>query len=226
MYPGGDPSRLDFAREAIKLNCRCKMKYFKIEPTYKKSVVEFTYFRRPLEELTNNDEDKGKFAFLHKELGWRWGSFMISVPDTEEEIKEFLEERGGYDSVQHYLADYHGEEDIIVESTTLQEYLLPNTEDDFVDLTEDYDSEMLECWDGCWEDWNIKTNGPVLSDVDEMMEKIEEAYNEEYEEGVEELGWEFLDSQFEIHCSVTVVECDEHGQVSEEESIDEEQVVV
>ena len=58
------------------------MKYFKIEPTYKKSVVEFTYFRRPLEELTNNDEDKGKFAFLHNELGWRWGSFMISVPDT------------------------------------------------------------------------------------------------------------------------------------------------
>jgi len=47
------------------------MKHFRIEPTRKKSVVEFTYFRRPLEELTNNDEDKGKFAFLHKELGWR-----------------------------------------------------------------------------------------------------------------------------------------------------------
>lgn len=193
------------------------MKYYRIEPTYKKSVVEFTYFRRPLEELTNNEEDKGKFAFAHKELGWRWGSFMISVPDTPEEIKEFLEERGGYDSVQEYLADYHGEEDIIVSDTTLQEYLLPNTEDDFVDLTEDYDAEMIDCWDGCWEDWSIRTNGPKLEDVDEMLEEIEQAYDEEYEEGVEELGWEFLDNQFEIQSSVTVVECDEHGNVEEQD---------
>ena len=34
------------------------MKYFRIEPTYKKSVVEFTYFRRPLEELTNKTINK------------------------------------------------------------------------------------------------------------------------------------------------------------------------
>ena len=196
------------------------MKHYRIEPTYKKSVVEFTYFRRPLEELTGNDEDKGKFAFAHKELGWRWGSFMISVPDTPEEIKEFLEERGGYDSVQEYLADYHGEEDIIVSDTTLQEYLLPNTEDDFIDLTEDYDAEMLDCWDGCWEDWSIRTNGPKLEDVDEMLEEIEQAYDEEYEEGVEELGWQFIDNSFEIHCSVTVVECDENGQVFEEEQVE------
>ena len=110
------------------------MKHFRIEPTYKKSVIELSTFRRPLEELTGNDEDKGKFAYLRKGLGWRWGSFMISVPDTEEEIKEFLEERGNYDSVAEYLADYWGDEDIIVESTTLQEYLLPSEDDDFVDL--------------------------------------------------------------------------------------------
>jgi len=198
------------------------MKYFRIEPTYKKSVVEFTYFRRPLEELTNNDEDKGKFAFLHKELGWRWGSFMISVPDTQEEIDEYIEEEG-YDSVFEF-ADAHGcticvdDKVILQENFSMADVLLPSTNDEWIDLTEDYpNAEMLDCWDGCWEDWNIKTNGPVLSDVDEMMEEIEEAYNEEYEEGVEELGWEFLDNQFEIHCNVTVVECDEHGQVEEQE---------
>lgn len=196
------------------------MKHFRIEPTYKKSVIELSTFRRPLEELTGNDEDKGKFAYLRKELGWRWGSFMISVPDTEEEIKEFLEERGSYESVAEYLADYHGEEDIIIESTTLQEYLLPSEDDDFVDLTEDYDAEMLDCWDGCWEDWDITTNGPKLEDVDEMIEEIEEAYSEEYEEGVEALGWQFIDNFFEIHCNVTVTPCNEHGEVEEQEEVE------
>ena len=196
------------------------MKHFRIEPTYKKSVIELSTFRRPLEELTGNDEDKGKFAYLRKELGWRWGSFMISVPDTEEEIAEFLEERGSYESVAEYLADYYGEEDIIVESTTLQEYLLPSVDDDFVDLTEDYDAEMLDCWDGCWEDWDIITNGPKLADVDEMIEEIEEAYSEEYEEGVEALGWQFIDNFFEIHCNVTVTPCNEHGEVEEQEEVE------
>lgn len=196
------------------------MKHFRIEPTYKKSVIELSTFRRPLEELTGNDEDKGKFAYLRKELGWRWGSFMISVPDTEEEIKEFLEERGSYESVAEYLADYYGDEDIIVESTTLQEYLLPSEDDDFVDLTEDYDAEMLDCWDGCWEDWDIITNGPKLADVDEMIEEIEEAYSEEYEEGVEALGWTYIDNFFEIHCNVTVTPCNEHGEVEEQEEVE------
>jgi hypothetical protein len=196
------------------------MKHFRIEPTYKKSVIELSTFRRPLEEITGNDEDKGKFAYLRKELGWRWGSFMISVPDTEEEIAEFLEERGSYESVAEYLADYHGEEDIIVESTTLQEYLLPSEDDEFVDLTEDYDAEMLDCWDGCWEDWDIVTNGPKLEDVDEMIEEIEEAYSEEYEEGVEALGWQFLDNFYEIHCNVTVTPCDEYGEVEEQEEVE------
>ena len=196
------------------------MKHFRIEPTYKKSVIELSTFRRPLEELTGNDEDKGKFAYLRKELGWRWGSFMISVPDTEEEIKEFLEERGNYDSVAEYLADYWGDEDIIVESTTLQEYLLPSEDDDFVDLTEEYDAEMLDCWDGCWEDWDITTNGPKLADVDEMIEEIEEAYSEDYEEGVEALGWQFIDNFFEIHCNVTVTPCNEHGEVEEQEEVE------
>ena len=157
------------------------MKHYRIEPTYKKSVIEIATFRRPLEELTGNDEDKGRWGYLRKELGWRWGSFMISVPDTEEEITEFLKERGEYESVAHYLADYWGDDDIITQSPSLEEYLLPSTEDAFVDLTEDYDAEMIDCWDGCWEDWGITVPGDDLENTEEMIEEIEEAYDVEYE---------------------------------------------
>ena len=47
-------------------------------------------------------------------------------------------------------------------------------------------------------------NGPKLADVDEMIEEIEDAYNEEYEEGVEALGWTFVDCGYVISCRVTV----------------------
>ena len=190
------------------------MKHYRIEPTHKKSVIEIATFRRPLEELTGNDEDKGRWGYLRKELGWRWGSFMISVPDTDEEIKEFLEERGGYDNLTQYFTDYQGEEDpSVIETATLQDYLLPGEDDDFVDLTDDYDAEMIDCWDGCWEDWGITVPGDDLENTEEMIEEIEEAYSEEYEEGVEALGWQFIDTFFEIQSSVTVTQCNRYGQV-------------
>ena len=69
------------------------MKYYRIEPTYKKSVVEWTIFRR---------EYNGTNQFLRKELGWRWGSFVIEVPDTDEEKLEWAKEKG-YDSLQECL---------------------------------------------------------------------------------------------------------------------------
>ena len=34
------------------------MKYYLLEPSYKKSIVEFDTFRRPMNEITQNDEDK------------------------------------------------------------------------------------------------------------------------------------------------------------------------
>ena len=206
------------------------MKHFRIEPTYKKSVVEYTVFRRPLDDLTGNEEDKGKFAYLRKELGWRWGSFRIDVPETEEEIKEFLEERGGYDSVAEYLADYWGDEDIIVESTTLEEYLLPSTEDDFVDLTEDYEAEMIDCWDGCWEEFIFY--GPNWTE--ESQEELEASWEENQEsddgafsryEFLEDNGWESIDCNFQIHGGVIVEESEETVGVTvgideEDETID------
>lgn len=188
------------------------MKYYRIEPTYKKSVVEWTIFRR---------EHNGTNQFLRKELGWRWGSFVIEVPDTDEEKLEWAKEKG-YDSLQECLEDYYGHEDVETDPN-LSDYLLPDPEDDYVEITEDYNGQMIDCWDGCWDDWSISTPG---ADEDEEMDEEEQdaileeaqiAYDEEYEEGVEALGWTFVDCQFDICCTTTAVECDEYGNVLEEE---------
>jgi hypothetical protein len=183
------------------------MKHYLLEPTYKKSVVEFTLFKRKNEE--------GKDIFLRKELGWRWGSFMISVPETPEEELEFAESLG-YDSVETLLEDHYGygPED----EMSLQDILLPDESDDFVDITEDYGhAEMIECWDGCWEFWSVDSYHVELDEDEQeaIIEEVEEAYGEEYEEGVEALGWEFVDTYFEMHCSPKLTPCDENGQVAE-----------
>jgi len=223
MYLGGDPSRLDFAQEAIKLNYRCKMKYFLLEPTYKKSTVEKTFFRRELEPLTGNSEDAGKWAYVTKELGWRWGSFLISVPETEEEVLEFVKS-SGYDDVLSWAIDHgesitQGDEEVLPPNFSLYNYLVPSEDAEYVDVTEDYpEAEMYECWDGCWEDWEVSSTG-TTPDVD--IEEIEEAFSEDYEEGVEELGWTFVDMAFELHCNPKITPCDENGQVFETEEQEE-----
>jgi hypothetical protein len=82
-------------------------------------------------------------------------------------------------------------------------------------LTEDYpDAEMQSTWDGCWEDWSIRSNGEILEgeDVEAMIEEVVEAYSEEYEEGVEELGWSFQDCEFEMHCRPTITQIDRDGE--------------
>lgn len=192
------------------------MKYYRIEPTYKKSVVEFDIFKR-------HDED-GNLIFLRKELGWRWGSFLVSVPETEEESLEYIKEQGydGDTAALDWAMDYghtvtEGDDEVIPSDTSLvelvQEQLLPNETDDFVDITEDYDMEMLYCDDGCWEDWSVTS---YVTDIDDeqqelWIEEAESAWDEDYQEGVEELGWEFVDNMFEMQCSPRIIPCDENG---------------
>ena len=196
------------------------MKHYLLEPTYKKSVIEWTIFRRM--------DENNKPIFLRKELGWRWGSWLISVPETEEEAMEYIKSQD-YDNALDWAYDYgytvtddNGDE-VLDPDTSLVDMvatqLLPNEEDESVDITEDYgDAEMIECWDGCWEYWSVDSYLVELDEEDKetWIEEAEEAYEEMHEEGVESLGWEFIDTMFEFHCSPKITPCDEHGKIFEE----------
>ena len=202
------------------------MKYFKLEPTYKKSLLELTIFTRPLSDL-REDAKEGQTATLVKELGWRSGDFLISVPETEDEIEEWVKWKNpGYENFFELAVDYglteidedSGEEVLPTDRTVselIESLVLPDLEDDYIMLTEDYpDAEMQSCWDGCWEDWSIRSNGEILEgeDVEAMIEEIDEAYCEEYEDGVEVLGWSFQDCEFEMHCRPMITQVDADGE--------------
>jgi len=196
------------------------MKHYLLEPTYKKSVVEFTAFKR-------KDED-GNQIWLRKELGWRWGSWTISVPETKEECLEIIKEQGyeGDTAVLdwatdfgHTVTDPETQEEVLDPDTSLLEMLtsqmLPLETDDFVDVTEDYHhAEMLECWDGCWEYWHVSSYQKEIDDDEQeaIVEEVEAVYEENYEEGVEELGWEYVGTYYEMHCSPKLTECDARGE--------------
>lgn len=199
------------------------MKYYIVEPSYKKSFVEYTAFRKVSED--------GERMHLTKELGWRWGSFMLSVPETEEEAHAYIKEQG-YDNVLDWAVDFghtitnEENEEVLPQDVTViemvQQQALPSESDDFVDITEDYPgAEFIDAWDGCWEWWNVNSY-PEIDDAekDTIIEQVEEAYGEEYEEGVENLGWEFVDTYYEIHSKPTITECDENGNKVEEDETD------
>src|SRR6056300_1124345 len=111
------------------------MKHYLLEPTYKKSVIEWTIFRRM--------DENNKPIFLRKELGWRWGSWLISVPETEEEAMEYIKSQD-YDNALDWAYDYgytvtddNGDE-VLDPDTSLVDMvatqLLPNEEDESVDI--------------------------------------------------------------------------------------------
>lgn len=195
------------------------MKHYRIEPTYKKSVVEWTLFQR-------KDED-GVVENLRKELGWRWGSWMVSIPETQEELDKWVKDHPNYDTIEDWAYDYghadmDDDENITIDGDIfeiLNDQLLPSEDDESVDITEDYDMEMLETWDGCWEYFHVDSwRKEIPEDVAEsLVEEAEAAYEDNYEEGIEELGWEYVDTYFEMHCSPRVMECDENGNVEEED---------
>ena len=194
------------------------MKHFLIEPTYKKSLIEKTLYRR-------NDEE-GNIIFLEKELGWRWGSFMISVPENKEEVLEFIKDEGyaGDDAILNWASNYgyaiwDGEEYLLDPDMTLlemiREQMLPNELDDFVDITEDYaHAQMLDFSDSCWGYWSVHSQAKLTEEEqDAFIQEAEAAEDDEYEAGVENLGWEYVDTYFELQCSPKITECDEMGSV-------------
>jgi hypothetical protein len=188
------------------------MKYYRMEPTMKKSVIECDTFSRI-------DED-GKRIFLHREVGWRWGSWLISVPETQEEIDEYVKSKG-FDTIQelaessgYTYSDEDGNE-VMVDGFNLRDILVPDEDNDQIDVSEEYsDAELIETWDGCWEFWNVTSYQVEIPDQqkDIWSEEAEEAYNEDYEAGLEAIGWKHMFSGFELQCCPSIVECDENGE--------------
>lgn len=177
------------------------MKYYRIEPTYKKAVVDYISFTKDGVTAT-------------KELGWRWGEFMINVPETDEEILAWGNRNEEYYETLDDVRNDYGLE--LGEEFPLSTFL-PEETDEFVDL-DDYDYEMLSIRDTCWEYWNISSADMSEEDKEALIEELEEIYNEEYEEGIENAGWEYSYANTEIHTSVSVKECDDTGSVLDEET--------
>lgn len=160
------------------------MKQYILQPAYKKSVIEWT---------TWSKEINGVKHMLQREVGWRWGAFVINVPETEAEVLAFMDDKGYGDVDLDIMLDDYG-------VTTLEEMCLPDPEEESVEL-EDYDHEMIETWDGCWDDWSVNCYAGEGLDEDsryELAEAMQEIYEEGYEEAIEEDGWEFIDSGFAI----------------------------
>lgn len=65
-----------------------------------------------------------------------------------------------------------------------------NNPDGFDTMSDDYDWEMEEMSDGCWAEWIFPDD---MSD--EEREAIEAAYDDMWEEGLEELGWHNTDGE-------------------------------
>lgn len=175
------------------------MKHFRITPSYKKSTIEYRVWEKKLED--------GTVIRATNEIGWRTGTFVVHVPETNEEIDEWLTNRGM--SIDDYDGDYEA----------VKPTLCPTETDDFIEF-DDYDTDFLDSWDGCWEEWTVDLFGPSKDDLDpdEILEEIEEAYSEDWSEGVENLGFSEDLCYFEMHCNPIIVECEEDGSVHEEET--------
>lgn len=118
------------------------MALWKIEPSWKKSLIERQYYQK----------DGNRIMI---ETGWRWGSFECETEDEN----------------------------------------VPNISagDDLWDCG--YDVEMIETWDGCWEE----------HDMDDCDEETQQWLEEFFEEGnswldLEEHGWFQGDAEMIIDC--------------------------
>ena len=146
------------------------MKQYVVEPKMKKSIME---------ERTFTKKDGETRFFLTNQVFWRGGSFTIDVPETEEEIHAWLEERG--------WTQEDWDEGCVDESS-----FLPDEDDESIEL-DDYAYEIIDTWDGVSEEWEL-TCYPLDAVDEETLEEMRDAavevYSEDYEEGLFEDGWE------------------------------------
>jgi len=170
------------------------MKYFLLEPTYKKSVVEYTTFVKKTEDATIR---------ATREEGYRWGSWIIKVPETVEDAVEWCA-----DMNCSFEDDFENDLDALIESAT------PDVNNDFHEV-DDYNNEFVELFDGCWADWTIHVTGDGKDNYDEeeIQEEVENAWDEEWNSGVENVGYEELGCWCEIQVEPKLTPCDERGAI-------------
>lgn len=173
------------------------MKYFLLEPTYKKSVVEYTTFVKKTEDATIR---------ATREEGYRWGSWIIKVPETVEDAVEWCA-----DMNCSFEDDFENDLDALIESAT------PDVNNDFHEV-DDYNNEFVELFDGCWADWTIHATGDGKDNYDEeeIQEEVENAWDEEWNSGVENLGYEEQGCWCEIQVEPKLTPCDERGAILDE----------
>ena len=174
------------------------MKHYLMEPKNKKSVAEYDVFQKEIDGVTYR---------VVKEEVYRWGSWVVNVPSTDKEIKEWLDNRG--ETLEDMIDCYE----------SIEEFpFLPDLSDDFIEL-EDYDTEFLEMWDGCSSDWYLQDPGGNISEdkSEEIIDLVMDIFSENYHEGLEDEGWENVDCFQQIHSEVTLKECDDTGSVFEED---------
>jgi hypothetical protein len=173
------------------------MKYFLLEPTYKKSVVEYTTFVKKTEDATIR---------ATREEGYRWGSWIIKVPETVEDAVEWCA-----DMNCSFEDDFENDLDALIESAT------PDVNNDFHEV-DDYNNEFVELFDGCWADWTIHVTGDGKDNYDEeeIQEEVENAWDEEWNSGVENVGYEELGCWCEIQVEPKLTPCDERGAILDE----------
>ena len=215
------------------------MQFYKMEPTYKKSVIENTTFKKDVDG--GHQSDGGNTLWATLEVGWRWGSWLVSVPETEQEIMDFANNKMGaltegddryYKSISEVYNDYCGGDATLLQQQVieLQAAFLPDVSEacNFHEV-DDYDAEMIETWDGCWEDWSIRQfcqpDADGYLDEDELqayLENVQEAWESDGYESVENLDFLDVGCEFEIQSAITLKPCDANGQVPGEEDFLEE----
>ncbi len=191
------------------------MKYYVMTPDSKKCMVEYTRFTKTI---------NGMKTSLIKEEGYRSGEIMIRVPETLGELGDWLLDR---DMTMNDAVECYGED-------TAFWPFLPTSDEDFVDV-DDYDHEFMGAFDGCWNDWSVnqwseedeealyvESRYLTSEETSELLEEVYVVYDEFYEEGLEEDGWEHQGCYWEVHCSVTLEESDEYGKVLEEALLEDE----
>ena len=135
------------------------MKHYLIEPKWKKSVIEISYYEKVIDGIT---------VYATHEEGYRWGSFVVHVESDDE---------------------------------------LPDPEGDGF-LAENYDYELIDCWDGCWGHWEVEAGNDPEGKID--LEAIEDTLDEI---DLEDDGWVYGSGEFSIQGEFIMKECDETGAV-------------